>query len=79
MSKVSKTNIAKLNIHIAENGRGLEKKRICEVGGIAPSTLNKTLTGKNAPTYPVRYGIFKATGIKLCEEDDFSPLGEIAV
>lgn len=73
MSTVNKFNATKLNIHIAENGKRAEKKRICQIGGLSESTLNKALRG-HMPDFSARYGIYKATGIKLSDEDDFPPL-----
>lgn len=70
MSSNNKINATHLNIHIAENGKRTEKKRICKLGGFSETTLNNVLRG-HKPDFAVRYGIFKATGIKLSEEDDF--------
>lgn len=71
MSKTTKINTMYLHVHIMENGNRSEKLRICKLGGFSEATLNKALRGDTIPDKPVRYGIYKATGIKLCEDDDF--------
>lgn len=66
-----KTNNAiTLHIHIAENGDRAEKERICKAALLSETTLNKILRG-HMPRFEVRYRIFKATGIKLNEQDEF--------
>lgn len=73
-----KTNNAiTLHIHIAENGDRAEKERICKAALISETTLNKILRG-HKPRFEVRYRIFKATGIKLDQKDDFPVLRENA-
>lgn len=78
MNTVNKTYLTKLKIYIAENGKRLAKKKICEKGGFSEATLNKNLREGHFPDFAVRLGIYKATGIKLYETDDFPPLSEIA-
>lgn len=74
MSNNTKINTAPLHVYIMENGNRSEKLRICKVGGLSEATLNKLLRGDHIPEKPVRYGIYKATGIKLMDEDDFPDL-----
>lgn len=73
MSTTKTFNATQLHIHIAENGKRAEKKRICKAGGFSETTLNKVLRG-HMPDFATRYGIYKATGIKLSEMDNFPPI-----
>jgi transcriptional regulator with XRE-family HTH domain len=65
-----------LFIHIAENGDRKEKERICSEAKISMSTLAKILRG-HMPRPEIRYRIFKLTGIKLDESDDFPDLQKL--
>lgn len=66
----TKNNHTLLFIHIAENGDRKEKDRICQAAKISMSTLAKILKG-HTPKPEIRYRIYKITGIKLDENDDF--------
>jgi predicted transcriptional regulator len=68
MKKLS-TNIA-LYVHIAENGGSKEKERIRKAANISTATLCKILKG-HMPLFETRYQIYKLTGIKLNELDEF--------
>lgn len=63
-------NTTSLFVHIAENGDREEKERICKLASVSETTLNKILRG-HMPRPCVRYRIYKVTGIKLNEEDNF--------
>lgn len=72
------TNALALHVHIAENGDHKEKERIIQVAAISETTLNKILRGGHVPRFGIRYRIYKATGIKLLEEDEFPDLKQNA-
>lgn len=73
----TKYNITPLQIWIAENGETQAKDLICKEAGITRTTLSRILNGSTT-RFGVRYRIYKLTGIKLSNEDDFPPLSEIA-
>lgn len=66
----TKNNHTLLFIHIAENGDRREKDRICQDAKISMSTLAKILKG-HTPKPEIRYRIYKTTGIKLDDDDNF--------
>jgi len=61
----------KLKIWIAENGDRKAKALLCELVGIHRITLYHILNGQN-PHFENRYRIFKLTGVKINDEDDFN-------
>lgn len=70
MSTKQKTNSIALHIWIAENGDHEAREKVCEAAHMTTATLCRILKG-HMPRFEIRYRIFKLTGIKLCEDDDF--------
>lgn len=66
----NKTNSLYLHIWIAENGDQEARKKICDSVKISSAYLCKILKGKE-PKFEIRYRIYKLTGIKLNDSDDF--------
>ena len=62
-----------LYIYIAENGDHAARVKICEEAKISQTTLKTILKG-HIPRFELRYRVYKATGIKLCADDDFPEL-----
>ena len=62
--------ILALYIWVAENGDHKAREIICESAHITTTTLHRILKG-HTPKFEIRYRIYKLTGIKLCEDDDF--------
>lgn len=71
--KATKTNSTALHIWIAENGDRAAKEQICKEAKVNLSTLSRILGG-HMPRFEIRYRIYKLTGIKLNDGDDFPPL-----
>lgn len=69
--KTNKTNSTALHIWIAENGDVAAKEAICKAAQITQSTLSRVLSKGRMPRFEARYRIFKLTGIKLCDSDEF--------
>ena len=64
-------NITKLRIWIAENGDQEAREAIYKAGPISQGSLSRVLKKGQIPRWEVRYRIYKLTGIKLCEDDEF--------
>jgi hypothetical protein len=74
-SKPTKTNSMALHIWIAENGDQEARKFILSQAKFCNATLSRILGG-HMPRFEIRYRIFKATGVKLNEEDQFPDLAK---
>lgn len=72
-TKPTKTNAMALHIWIAENGDQEARKVILTKAKFCNATLSRILGG-HMPRFEIRYRIFRATGIKLNEEDNFPEL-----
>lgn len=64
------THSLELHIWIAENGDTKARALLCKEALMNTSTLCRILKG-NMPRFETRYRIYKITGIKLNEEDNF--------
>lgn len=69
----TKTNSIALHIWIAENGDSKAREEICKEAMITTATLCRIIKG-HMPRFEIRYRIYKTTGIKLNEEDQFPEL-----
>ena len=70
MDNKSKTNSTALHILIAENGDNKARELICDSAHMTTATLCRILKG-HMPKFEIRWRVYKLTGVKLCEEDDF--------
>jgi predicted transcriptional regulator len=70
MKATNKTNSTALHIWIAENGDHAARELICKEAVITTSTLCRILKGA-MPRFENRYRIYKLTGIKLNDDDQF--------
>ena len=68
-----KTNSTALHIWIAENGDHKARELVCKEALITSATLCRVLKG-HMPKFEIRYRVYKLTGIKLSDEDDFPEL-----
>lgn len=73
----TKTNSISLHIWIAENGDAKAREALCKEVQMTSATLCRILKG-HMPKFEIRYRIYKATGIKLDQKDDFPVLRENA-
>ena len=73
MNTKLKTNSVALHIWIAENGDCHARELVCKSALMTNATLCRILKG-HMPRFEIRYRIYKLTGIKLNEEDDFPAL-----
>ena len=64
-------NITKLRVWIAENGDQKAREAIYKAGPISQATLSRVLTKGQVPRWEVRYRIYKLTGIKISDGDEF--------
>ena len=76
MNNKTKTNSISLYVWVAENGDQLARKEICAYANITSATLCRILKG-HMPKFEIRYRIYKLTGIKLLESDDFPELSKM--
>jgi hypothetical protein len=67
------TNSFSLLVWIAEHGDREARKLICETAKIHDKTLWRILQG-DMPRIMTRYHIYKLTGIKLNDQDEFPEL-----
>ena len=70
------TNSTALYIWIAENGDTVARDKIKAEAKLCSATLSRILGGHN-PRFETRYRIYKLTGIKLLEDDDFPELSKM--
>lgn len=73
--KTNQTN-NNLRIWIAENGDKDARDRICNEAKLCRATLSR-IVGGHKPKFEIRYRIYKLTGVKLDESDDFPSLSII--
>lgn len=71
-------NALALHIWIAENGGLAAKAKIYKDAQINQSTLSRILSNGHIPKFEARHRIYKLTGIKLSDEDDYSLLEKSA-
>lgn len=72
--ETNKPNILPLIFWLAENGDSKARAKLCHEAELSPSTLNSILNKGHMPKLSIRYRIFKLTGIKLNDEDQFPEL-----
>ena len=65
-----------LHIWIAENGDSKARELICREVHMTTATLCRILKG-HKPRFEIRYRIYKLTGIKLSDDDDFPAIQAI--
>jgi transcriptional regulator with XRE-family HTH domain len=69
--ETNKTNILPLVIWLAENGDSKARTKLCHEAGLSASTLSNILNRGRMPKFSIRYRIYKLTGIKLNDLDEF--------